>query len=91
MLSPPHPAVREGMGQHLLRVLEASPELRVRLLGCLLRVASHRLDVDLQAALQQLVHLPVVVVIVAGGERRVHYSRHNPCPFADLGAFPDPN
>ena len=58
------------MGQHLLRVLEVSPELRVHPLGRLLWVASHCLDVDLQAALQELVHLPVVVVIIAGGERK---------------------
>lgn len=65
----------KGMSRHLLRVLEVSPELRIHPLGRLLRVASHRLDVDLQAALQELVHLPVVIVVVAGGERRVRYPQ----------------
>lgn len=41
------------------------PEEAVHSLGGLLWIAGHRLDIDLEVALQELVHLPIVIVIIS--------------------------
>lgn len=51
---------------HLLGVLKLPPETLIHSFGGLLRTAHHSLDVDLKAAVQELVDLPVVVVVVSG-------------------------
>ena len=53
------------------------PEVVVHSSGGLLRIAGHRLDIDLEVPLQELVHLPVVIVIISGWkdpERITHTS-----------------
>lgn len=40
------------------------PEESVHSLGGLLWVAGHCLDIDLEVPLQELVHLPIVIVII---------------------------
>lgn len=45
---------------------EVPPEEVVHSSGGLLWVAGHRLDIDLEVPFQELVHLPVVIVIISG-------------------------
>jgi hypothetical protein len=44
------------------------PEEVVHSSGGLLRVAGHCLDIDLEVPLQELVHLPIIVVIISDGK-----------------------
>lgn len=53
-----------GSLSYLLGVLKLPPETLVHSFGGLLRTAHHRLDVDLKAAVQKLVDLPVIVVVI---------------------------
>ena len=53
---------------HLLRVLELPPEAFIHSLGGFLRAAHHGLNVDLKAAIQKLVDLPIVIVIISETE-----------------------
>lgn len=47
---------------------EVSPEEAVHSAGGLLRVAGHRLDVNLEIPLQEFVHLPIIVVVIPAWE-----------------------
>lgn len=57
---------------YLLGVLKLPPETLIHSFGGLLRAADHGLDVDLKAAVQKLIYLPVIIVIIpeeGGGKR----------------------
>lgn len=60
---------------YLLRVLEMSPEMGIYSLGGFLWVTGHSFDVNFQAALQKLVHLPVVVIIIPGKVQTEEYRK----------------
>lgn len=47
---------------------EVLPEEIVHSSSGLLRVAGHCLDVDLEVPLQELVHLPIVIIIISRGK-----------------------
>lgn len=53
----------------LLRVLELPPEALVHSLGGLLWAAHHSLDVDLEATIQQLVDLTIIIVVIPDNHR----------------------
>lgn len=50
---------------HLLGVLKLPPETLIHSFGGFLWTAYHSLDVDLEATVQELVDLPVIVVVVS--------------------------
>lgn len=55
---------RFRISSHLLRVLELPPETLIHSFGGLLRTTHHGLYIDLKAAVQKLVYLPVIIVII---------------------------
>ena len=69
-------------------MLKLPPEALVHSFGGLLRNAHHGLDVDFKATVQQLVYLPVIIIVISeeteasapSGERKGgHTTTSKPC------------
>lgn len=54
---------------YFFRVLKLSPEALVHPPGSLFGAADHGLDVDLEAPVQKLINLPVVIVVISDAGR----------------------
>lgn len=62
------------MTPHLLGVLKLPPETLIHSFGGLLRAAHHGLDINLKATVQKLVYLPVIIIVIPEGHKRIHVS-----------------
>lgn len=56
-------------------MLELPPEALIHSFGSLLRTTHHGLNIDLEAAVEKLVYLPIIIVIIPEDKEKHNVSK----------------